>query len=180
MEWPRPWYSNLWAPWRFAYIKSGGRKESCVFCEALSMDDEKALILYRGSHSYIILNKYPYNSGHLMVVSNRHVPSIEDLGPDEISEIGFLVKASVIALKRVYKPHGFNIGANIGEASGAGIAGHFHVHVVPRWVGDTNYITVVSGTKVVPQSLEDSYNSLKGVVKSVIGEVLGGGYSGRG
>lgn len=174
MGWPKPWYSNLWAPWRFAYVKSG-RREGCAFCEALSMSDEEALILYRGRHSYIILNKYPYNSGHLMVVTNRHVPSIEDLTSEELGELMLLVKASIVSLRKAYRPEGFNIGANIGKASGAGIEDHFHVHIVPRWVGDTNYITIVSGTKVVPQSLEDSYRLLKGVIGEAVKEAVGGG-----
>ncbi|WP_131160567.1 HIT family protein [Aeropyrum pernix] len=164
--WVKRWYSILWAPWRMKYIKQAGSREGCVFCEAPSMgDDAKALIVYRGSLSYVILNKYPYNSGHIMVTPYRHVAELEDLTMDEIMEMAKLVRASVKALKRVYAPHGFNIGVNIGEAAGAGIAGHFHIHVVPRWRGDSNFMLTVGGTKVIPESLEDTFKKLKPAVE---------------
>ena len=159
----RPWYSVLWAPWRMAYIREAvkGDNKSRIFCEAVKMDDEEALILFRGRKSYIIMNKYPYNTGHLMIVPYRHVPSLEDLDSEEIKEIGLLIKASLRALRRVFSPHGFNVGVNIGDVAGAGVAGHVHVHIVPRWKGDANFITIVGGTKVIPQDLKETYRNLK-------------------
>lgn len=168
--WPRPWYQILWAPWRMAYIKGSERKTGCVFCEAPRQDDEEALIVYRGRTAYVILNKYPYNTGHVMVVPYRHVSSIADLSLEELAEIGLLVKASIKALEEVYRPHGFNIGVNIGEAAGAGIAGHVHVHVLPRWRGDTNFTVITSATKVVPEALEDTYRKLRSVLPGKVEE----------
>ncbi len=168
MEWPRPWYSVLFAPWRMAYIKGGERREGCVFCTAPSLDDREALIVYRGGKAYVILNKYPYNTGHVMVVPYRHVPSLADLTMEELAEIGLLVKASIIALQEVYRPHGFNVGVNMGEAAGAGIAGHVHVHVLPRWVGDTNFTVITSATKVVPEALEDTWEKLRKVFPKAV------------
>lgn len=169
MEWPRPHYKNLWAPWRMKYIKGGAREAGCIFCEAPKMPDDKALIVYRGERAYVILNKYPYNSGHLMVVPYRHAPSIEDLTDEESLELIRLVKVSLRALREAYKPQGFNIGVNIGEVAGAGIAGHVHIHVVPRWAGDTNFMPIIGGVKVIPQSLEDSYREIREAFKSVMG-----------
>ncbi len=169
--WPKPWYSNLWAPWRMAYIKSHGERRGCVFCEAPSMGmNPESLVVYRGAGNYIILNKYPYNSGHLMVVPYRHVSRLEDLTLEELAEMMLLVKASVKALRKAYKPHGFNIGMNLGEAAGAGIAEHLHMHIVPRWVGDTNYMTITAGAKVIPQSLEEAWTVLKPLVEEAVRE----------
>ncbi len=169
MEWPRPWYSNLWAPWRMAYIREHGRRESCVFCEAPRQGvSAESLVVYKGAKSYVILNKYPYNSGHLMVVPYRHVSEFEDLTLEEMGEMMLLVRASVRALRRAYRPHGFNIGMNLGEAAGAGIAGHLHIHIVPRWVGDTNYTTILAGVKVLPQSLEEAWKTLKPLVEEEV------------
>lgn len=167
--WPR-WLSILWAPWRLAYIREASKKtDTCVFCEAPRMSDEEALIVYRGKRAYIILNRFPYNSGHLMIAPYRHVASLEDLDDEESREIMWLVRVSIKALREAYSPHGFNIGVNIGEAAGAGVAGHVHVHIVPRWVGDTNYMTVTSGVKVIPQLLEDTLKTLKPVIERIAG-----------
>lgn len=163
MDWPKSWYNILWAPWRMTYISTiAGRSEGCFLCEAPRNPDERsALVLFKGKYSFIILNKYPYNTGHLMIAPYRHVASIEDLTEEEMREIGLLLKASVEALRAVYRPEGFNIGINIGDVAGAGVPGHIHVHVVPRWKGDANYITVVGGTKVISQTLEDTYDRLR-------------------
>jgi len=173
-EWPKPWYSVLWAPWRMEYIKSSveGRAAACVFCEAPKLDEEEALVLYKASKSYVILNRYPYNTGHLMVVPYRHVASLEDLDPEELLEISLLVKASLRALRRAYKPQGFNVGVNIGRPAGAGIADHVHVHVVPRWVGDSNFMLIPGGTKVIPQDLRETYKTLKPLVAEEAGKLL--------
>ncbi len=173
MNWPRPWFRVLWAPWRMAYIKraSTGVQGECVFCDAPKLSDEEALILYRGEKAYVILNRYPYNSGHLMIVPYRHKPSIEEFDDSELLEMGRLVKASVKALRSEYGPHGFNIGANIGEAAGAGIAGHFHVHVVPRWRGDSNFMITTGGAKVIPESLDETLKRLKPAIRSAVREL---------
>lgn len=162
MEWPLPWYRNLWAPWRMRYIKGEDRVSgSCVLCEAPRMGDRDALIIYRGERAYVILNKYPYNSGHLMIVPYRHVPDLEGLDREELVEMMELARASMRALREAFKPHGFNLGINIGEAAGAGIAGHVHLHVLPRWVGDTNYTMTFAGVKVIPQALEETWATLR-------------------
>ncbi len=176
MDWPRPWHSILWAPWRLSYIKStAGKKseEGCVFCRLASEEPSpESLVLYRGRYSYIVMNKYPYNSGHLMVIPYKHTSTIEDLDGESLKEMMVLVKASIKALRRIYKPHGFNIGINMGEAAGAGIAEHVHIHVVPRWVGDTNFMTITAGVKVVPQSLEDAWRSLIEVIGEAVSEAM--------
>jgi len=165
-EWPRSWYSVLWAPWRMEYIKSAdkGGYKGCIFCEALKSDEEEALVLYKSSNAFIIMNRYPYNTGHLMVVPKRHLPSLEDLNPRELLEVGILVQASLRALRRAFNPQGFNIGVNIGRAAGAGVEDHVHVHVVPRWVGDSNFMLVTGGTKVIPQDIRETYKILKPLI----------------
>lgn len=155
------------------YIKSGGREEGCILCEAPRMRDEDALIVYRGEKWYVILNRYPYNSGHLMIVPYSHVPSLEDLGVGDYLEMGLLLNSSIIALRREYRPHGFNIGVNIGKEAGAGIEGHVHLHVVPRWGGDTNYMTTVGGVKVIPQALEESFRVLRPALMRAVEELRG-------
>jgi len=170
--WPR-WLSILWAPWRLAYIRGVSKKDSCIFCEAPKLSDEEALIAYRGRRAYVILNRFPYNSGHLMIAPYRHVASLEDLSLEELMEIAILIRISIRALREAYSPHGFNVGVNIGEAAGAGVAGHVHVHVVPRWVGDTNYMTVTSGVKVIPQLLEDTLKTLKPLIENIAKEYRG-------
>jgi len=152
-----------------AYIKGHGAREGCIFCEAPKRGVSKdSLIIYMGSKNYIILNKYPYNSGHLMIVPYRHVSSIEDLDMDELAEMMLLARASIRALRKAYNPHGFNIGVNLGEAAGAGIAEHIHMHIVPRWVGDTNYTTILGGVKVIPQSLEEAWSTLKPLIEEAV------------
>ncbi|MCX8195603.1 MAG: HIT domain-containing protein [Acidilobaceae archaeon] len=162
---------QLWAPWRYAYVSRVGKKEEgCVFCEAPRKSDEEALILYRGKRAYVILNKYPYNNGHLMVVPYRHVASLEDLDEEEMADIMRLVNASLKALREVYSPDGFNVGVNIGKAAGAGVEGHVHVHVVPRWFGDTNYMAVLAGVTIIPQLLSDSYKLLRPLLAKHMGD----------
>lgn len=160
------WFRVLWAPWRMAYIRSalGGGEGGCIFCRALAMDEREALVLVKTERAFVILNKFPYNTGHLMVVPKRHVPSLEDLTVEEITEVGLLVNATLRALRRAYNPHGFNVGVNIGRAAGAGVEDHVHVHVVPRWSGDSNFMLTVGGTKVIPQDLQSTYDELKPLV----------------
>jgi ATP adenylyltransferase len=152
---------RLWTPWRMEYIKGAERSEGCIFCDLpLSGDDEKALILRRGDLSFVILNKFPYNSGHLMVAPFRHVADLRDLNGAELGEIMALVQRCMHALQETSAPHAFNVGVNQGTVAGAGIADHVHFHVVPRWGGDTNFMTTVGETKVLPEALEQTYAKL--------------------
>ncbi len=167
---------RLWAPWRMAYVKKAARKEykGCIFCEALKRDDEDALIVYRGKLGFIIMNLYPYNPGHLMVVPNRHVASLEDLGREELLELMLLVNASLRGLREAVSPHGFNIGVNLGQVAGAGIEDHVHIHIVPRWSGDTNFMPVIGNTKVIPQALKETYEAIRKPIARAARELLGG------
>lgn len=165
-----PFYGILWTPWRMKYIEGHGTREGCVFCTIQDMDDRGALILYRGRTAYVVLNKYPYNTGHVMIVPYRHVASPEDLSAEELYEISVLTRAAIKALRLEYRPHAFNVGANIGEAAGAGIAGHFHVHIVPRWCGDTNYTLILARTKILPESLDRTWERLRPRVEEVCRE----------
>ena len=152
---------KLFAPWRIEYIRMEKTKE-CIFCKLPEEnDDEKNLILYRGKHAFAIMNNYPYNPGHVMVAPYRHVANFEDLKDEEIVDIYRISKLLIIAIKREMNPQGFNMGMNIGRVSGAGIEGHIHVHIVPRWSGDTNFMPVIGDTKVLPQALKETYNNIK-------------------
>lgn len=153
----------LWAPWRSAYVSETSKKDrtSCIFCSFIAQyNDKENLIVYRGKYAFIILNRFPYNPGHVMVVPYRHVPTIELLDSAEMVEVFNLVKISLKALREIYSPDGFNIGINIGRVAGAGIEAHVHVHIVPRWNGDANFMPIISNTKVLPEALEDTYNKL--------------------
>jgi ATP adenylyltransferase len=145
---------NLWAPWRRKYIISHGSKK-CIFCKP------KEHVLDRTKHSFSMLNIYPYNNGHVMVAPKRHVNSISRLTQDEICDLMNLVVKTKNRLEKTLKPHGFNIGLNEGRAGGAGYAGHLHIHVVPRWFGDMNFMPVIAGAKVVPDSLDAMYKLFK-------------------
>ncbi|MBD3291714.1 MAG: HIT domain-containing protein [Armatimonadia bacterium] len=155
---------RMWAPWRIGYV-TGDRPDGCVFCMKIqSDDDEENQVLHRGEHCAILLNTYPYNSGHVMVVPNAHVGELTDLSHEAGCELWDLTELAVKALKHALYPQGLNIGMNLGQAAGAGIGDHIHMHIVPRWSGDTNYMTTVAQTRVVPQSLEDSYEQLRPVI----------------
>lgn len=154
--------NHLWSPWRMSYIQNNRNDVECVFCDALTKpDNAENLVLARGQFSYVIMNRFPYTSGHCMVVPYEHVKDLEALNTETRSEIMELVAVCIQALKDSFHPHGFNIGANIGSAGGAGIPQHIHIHVIPRWAGDTNFMTSVGSTRVVPESLEASYEKLK-------------------
>lgn len=157
---------HLWAPWRLQYIK-GPPMPDCIFCTyPREGRDRERGILVQGRLAFVILNIYPYNSGHLMVVPHRHVADPADLTNDEQLEMQQLVVASIGALREVYRPEGFNIGMNIGRAAGAGIADHLHTHVVPRWVGDTNFMPILGETKVLPEELTVTYDRLAAVLRA--------------
>ncbi len=152
---------RLWAPWRLDYIK-GPKPDECIFCSKPSAgDDEAAHIVARGKRCYVMLNAFPYNNGHLMVVPNRHVATLGELTAAELQEIGVLTQRAEAALTEAYQPHGLNVGINLGKSAGAGILAHLHVHVVPRWSGDTNFMTVVSETRVLPESLDQTAARLR-------------------
>ncbi len=151
---------QIWAPWRTAYI-SRGQAGDCIFCDKLSgTDDEANLVLERGKDVFVIMNLYPYNNGHLLVAPNRHVAELEHLTEGEMLEL-FKVTARMVSALRSFNPEGFNIGANIGRVAGAGVPGHFHLHIVPRWNGDTNFMPVIGDVKVISESLEVTYKKLK-------------------
>jgi ATP adenylyltransferase len=151
---------HLWSPWRMAYLRtedSSGEPGGCIFCDLPAQnDDDAALIVRRGRLAYAILNRYPYNNGHLLIVPFQHVPSLENLEPAVLAEMMQLVNEALAALRAMYKAEAFNLGANIGAAAGAGIAGHVHMHVVPRWPGDTNFLTTLAATRVIPEDLQDT------------------------
>ncbi|OYV99250.1 MAG: hypothetical protein B7X11_05520 [Acidobacteria bacterium 37-65-4] len=153
---------QLWTPWRLEYVSSTSTSAgSCVFCDALTASDAVPLIVHRGRSCYVILNKFPYNSGHLMVVFNRHLARLAEATPDELSEVMALTRTGEMALTEAYGPHGFNTGLNIGKPAGAGVLDHLHVHVVPRWHGDTNFMTVVGQTRVLPEELSQTADRLR-------------------
>jgi ATP adenylyltransferase len=157
---------RLWSPWRLAYVtgKAGG-SAGCIFCEAAAAPptDSPAhpLVVARGRTAYVILNLYPYNNGHLMVVPNRHIATLVEARGDELSEIIRLARDAEIALTEAYRPQGLNIGANLGRPAGAGIVDHVHLHVVPRWTGDTNFMPVIGETRVLPEDLGETAARLR-------------------
>ncbi len=152
----------LWAPWRMEYIL-GEKEPGCIFCtKPKENDDKKNLILYRGEHNFVILNRYPYNNGHLMVVPYRHTAELPVLNEAEQSEMMRIISRSLSVLSRTIQPDGFNVGMNIGKIAGAGIDDHLHFHVVPRWAADTNFMPVVAQTKVVSEALEETWEKLHG------------------
>ena len=144
---------RIWSPWRHAYVTRGDEAGQCVFCAAPASGDGRALIVHDGVLAYVILNLYPYNAGHLMVVPHRHVPSLVGLTGDELSEIATLTQRAEAALTEAYTPQGLNVGINLGKAAGAGVEEHVHVHIVPRWNGDTNFMTTVGNMRVLPEDL---------------------------
>ncbi len=151
----------LWAPWRMEYIL--GEKESgCIFCTRINQDNDKEnLILLRGKNNFVIMNKYPYNNGHLMAVPNRHTSEFDSLSDPEKLEMMNLVSKSMNVLKKTVNPDGFNVGLNIGKIAGAGIDDHLHFHIVPRWAADTNFMPVVGQTKIISEDLGETWERLK-------------------
>jgi len=153
---------NIWAPWRMEYIQMT-KPKGCILCEKPEEDnDTENYILYRGDKNFIILNSYPYTPGHLLVAPYRHIASLEELTDEERHEHFDIVSRSIKVLRREFAPQGFNLGINIGKAAGAGIEEHVHTHIVPRWQGDTNFMTVIPDIRVVPEALADTYQKLKG------------------
>jgi ATP adenylyltransferase len=152
---------RLYSPWRLAYVTaaSGESSSGCVFCDALGRND--ALILHRGTHCFVILNLYPYNNGHLMVVPLRHIARLADARAEELSELMALTRTAEMALAEAYAPHGLNMGLNLGKPAGAGVLDHLHMHVVPRWNGDTNFMSIVGETRVLPEEISVTADRLR-------------------
>jgi ATP adenylyltransferase len=151
---------RLWAPWRLEYIESADDATGCIFCAALAGDDEEALVVHRGARAFVLLNKFPYASGHLMVAPARHVGDFGEIDDREVLEIHRLASAGIGALAQVYSPQAFNLGWNLGRVAGAGIVDHVHMHVVPRWAGDTNFMPVLADVKVLPEYLHETRRKL--------------------
>ena len=155
---------KIWAPWRVEYIRSE-KSKGCIFCQKPAANkDTQNYILFRGKTSFVMLNNYPYNPGHLMVAPFRHLATLDDLTDKELFELFDLVRRSARAIKEAYKPEGFNIGVNLGRVAGAGVEGHVHTHIVPRWNGDTNFMPVLSDSKVLPEALASTFAQLKGKI----------------
>ena len=152
----------LWTPWRYQYVTTSGDRGVCVFCAASeAADDGKTFVVHRGAHNFVILNRYPYTSGHVMVVPYQHVATLEELPDTALLELIHLARDCEKHLRAIYHPDGLNLGMNIGKSAGAGIAGHLHLHVLPRWTGDTNFMTVVGETRVMPEALEVTWEKLR-------------------
>jgi ATP adenylyltransferase len=153
---------RLWSPWRYRYVSTAGPVGGCIFCEkAASSDDRANLVLLRAERNFLLLNLYPYTNGHLMIAPYRHVATLEDAEPATLDEMMRLTARVERAMREVYKPGGFNIGMNLGECAGAGVPGHIHMHVLPRWFGDASFVTTVGETRVLPEALETTYDRLK-------------------
>jgi len=152
---------HLWSPWRLAYITGAQPANGCVFCSALEREDSAPLIVYRGRTCFVILNLFPYNNGHLMVIPYRHIATLASATSEELAELIELTRRAEIALTEAYVPHGMNMGINLGKPAGAGILDHVHMHVVPRWNGDTNFMTVVGDVRVLPEDLAHTAERLR-------------------
>ena len=151
----------LWTPWRYAYVTGAEQLRKCIFCEAPKETDEEARIVYRGVHCYIILNTFPYTNGHVMVVPYAHLDELHKLPGDAAQEMMSLTQRMEVVLRSLYRPDGINLGMNVGKAAGAGVAGHIHMHVLPRWVADANFVSVIGETRVLPEALEMTWERVR-------------------
>lgn len=152
----------LWSPWRYRYVSSTRDSDACIFCiQDDSARDDARLVVHRGATSFVIMNLYPYTAGHLLIAPYRHLGSMGDARDDELTELIGLAQRSARILETLYRPEGFNIGMNLGACAGAGVAGHIHMHVVPRWWGDVNFMTSTGETRVLPEDLETSFRKIK-------------------
>jgi ATP adenylyltransferase len=162
---------HLWSPWRYRYVSSGAQPSTepstCVFCnKAESLDDRANLVVLRADHNFIMLNLYPYTCGHLMIAPYAHVASLQDADPVALEEMMNLTRCADRALRQLYRPDGMNLGMNLGACAGAGVAGHIHMHVLPRWCGDASFITTISETRVLPEELSVTWERLRDALKS--------------
>jgi ATP adenylyltransferase len=152
---------HLWSPWRYRYVSRAGPGDACIFCrKAAEQTDADNFILHRGERNLVLLNLYPYTSGHLMIAPYEHVATLEAAAPETLAEMIALARKASAHLRAVYNAQGLNLGMNIGECAGAGVAGHIHMHVLPRWAGDANFMTTVGETRVLPEDLETTYRKL--------------------
>jgi len=152
----------LWSPWRYRYVADAARDDRCIFCDALALgDDAKSLIVFRGAKNFIILNRFPYTTGHVMIVPFVHRGELSECDTETLAEMMDLARRVEAALASIYKPEGYNLGMNVGRCAGAGVAGHLHLHVLPRWSGDTNFMTVAGETRVEPEDLGLTYDKLR-------------------
>ena len=159
----------LWTPWRYAYVTTAEKISGCLFCDLLKAgDDEKANIVYRGRDCFIILNTYPYTSGHVMILPYAHLDELQKLPAGAAHEMMDLSQRMETVLRQLYSPNGINLGMNIGQAAGAGVAGHIHMHVLPRWVADANFMSVVGETRVLPEALETTYSRIRGALTTLL------------
>jgi ATP adenylyltransferase len=154
---------RIWAPWRLPYVKGADKDdEACIFCAKPGQEsDEENLIVHRGEHSFVLLNLFPYTNGHLMVAPYAHLARLQELPAETVAEMMSFAQRAMDRLEEVYEPHGYNVGFNQGRVAGAGFEHHIHMHVVPRWGGDTNFMPVIADTRVMPQSLKDSDTALR-------------------
>jgi ATP adenylyltransferase len=152
----------LWTPWRYRYIADASKDDRCIFCDAIAAkDDAKTQIVLRGSKNFVILNRYPYTTGHVMVVPYAHVADLSAAEPETLAEMMRIAQRVQSALEEAYHPQGFNLGMNLGRAAGAGVVGHLHLHILPRWTGDANFMTVVGETRVEPEELSTTHEKLR-------------------
>jgi ATP adenylyltransferase len=159
---------HLFTPWRYAYISKAGEAQGCLFCDKLKEgDDARAYIVHRYKHCYVILNAFPYTNGHVMVVPYEHVDQLQKLSLETAHEVIEVCQKTERALRQLYQPNGVNMGMNIGEAAGAGVAGHIHMHVLPRWVADANFMSVVAETRVLPETLERTWERMREAMNAI-------------
>jgi ATP adenylyltransferase len=156
----------LWTPWRYRYIAQSGKHDGCVFCNAAAGDDATHLVVFRGKKNYIILNRFPYTTGHVMVVPYAHLAELREADAETLNEMMGLAQRVQAALESIYHPEGYNLGMNLGRCAGAGVLGHIHLHVLPRWSGDANFMTTVSETRLEPEELATTYEKLRGALQA--------------
>jgi ATP adenylyltransferase len=152
---------HIWSPWRYTYVSKAGPSDACIFCEKAAQDcDAENFVIYRGRHNFLLLNLYPYTTGHLMIAPYQHVATLAEVSAGTLAEMMSLTQLAERHLRAIYNPPGFNIGMNVGECAGAGVAGHIHMHVLPRWPADSNFMTTIGETRVLPETLEATYAKL--------------------
>jgi ATP adenylyltransferase len=155
----------LWTPWRYAYVTSAGKTSGCIFCDLPKAgNDQKVHIVHRGQHCYVVLNLFPYTPGHVMIVPYAHLDELQKLPLEAAHELMELTTRMEGVLRKLYTPDGINIGMNIGKAAGAGVAGHIHMHALPRWVADGNFVSVIGETRILPETLETTYERIRGAL----------------
>jgi ATP adenylyltransferase len=157
---------QLWTPWRYAYVTGAEKATTCIFCEAPKQTDELARIVHRAKFCYVILNTYPYTNGHVMIVPYAHLDELQKLPTDAAQEMMALTQRMEAVLRPLYHPDGINLGMNIGKAAGAGVAGHIHMHILPRWVADANFASVIGETRVLPETLQITWQRIHGALKN--------------